>query len=114
MSHMNVVYKINCNNCDVSYVGQTGRQLNTRIKEHKNHINRNNQTKSVITEHRTNFLHDFDWDNIEILDQESIYHKRLISEMLYIKRQKNSINLQTDTEGLHQSYFVAIDSLPKI
>ena len=113
-SHSNVIYKINCNNCDASYVGQTGRQLNTRIKEHKNHIKRNNPTKSVITEHRINLQHDFDWDNITILDHEPIYHKRLISEMLYIKRQKNSLNLQTDTEGLHQSYFTAIDSLPKI
>ena len=95
-------------------MGQTGRQLNTRIKEHKNHIKRNNPTKSVITEHRINLQHDFDWDNITILDHEPIYHKRLISEMLYIKRQKNSLNLQTDTEGLHQSYFTLIDSLPKI
>ena len=114
VSHSNVVYKINCNNCNASYVGQTGRQLNTRIKEHKNHINRNSTVKSVITEHKINFQHDFDWDNIEILDHEPFYHKRLVSEMLHIKRQKNSINLQTDTEGLHQSYNIAIDRLSKI
>ncbi|KYN22634.1 hypothetical protein ALC57_04963, partial [Trachymyrmex cornetzi] len=30
----NVVYEINCADCNVSYVGQTKRQLNTRIKEH--------------------------------------------------------------------------------
>ena len=114
VSHSNVVYKINYNDCNASYVGQTGRQLNTRIKEHKNHINRNSTVKSVITEHKINFQHDFDWDNIEILDHEPFYHKRLVSEMLHIKRQKNSINLQTDTEGLHQSYNIAIDRLSKI
>jgi len=32
-----IVYKINCKNCDASYVGQTGRILKTRIKKHKNH-----------------------------------------------------------------------------
>ncbi|KAL6421443.1 hypothetical protein ACFW04_013898 [Cataglyphis niger] len=41
----NVVYKINCINCDASYVGQIKRQLYTRITEHKtehkNHIRRN-------------------------------------------------------------------------
>ena len=31
----NVVYKINCNNCNASYVGQNSRRLNVRIKEHK-------------------------------------------------------------------------------
>ena len=37
-SRSNVVYKILCNNCDASYVGQTSRQLKTRITEHRNHI----------------------------------------------------------------------------
>ncbi|EFN73568.1 hypothetical protein EAG_07008, partial [Camponotus floridanus] len=31
----NIVYKINCTDCDASYVGQTGRLLRTRIKEHR-------------------------------------------------------------------------------
>jgi len=35
-----VVYKLCCKNCDASYVGQTSRQLKTRISEHRNHINR--------------------------------------------------------------------------
>lgn len=37
----NVVYKINYDNYDASYVRQTKRQLHTRISEHKNHIRRN-------------------------------------------------------------------------
>ena len=47
-AHNNVVYKINCKDCDASYVGQTGRQLQTRISEHKNHIKKNTQNRSVI------------------------------------------------------------------
>ncbi|XP_070155138.1 uncharacterized protein [Polyergus mexicanus] len=50
--HSNVIYKINCDNCDASYVGQTKRQLHTRISEHKNHIRRNTTNHSVITDHR--------------------------------------------------------------
>ena len=30
----NVVYKLNCQNCNVSYIGQTKRHLRTRVKEH--------------------------------------------------------------------------------
>lgn len=48
--------------------------------------------RSVITDHRIQ-NHEFDWINVEILDRELISGKRLISEMIYIKRQKNSLNL---------------------
>lgn len=37
-NHLNVVYKLSCNDCNASYVGQTGRQLLTRIKEHRANI----------------------------------------------------------------------------
>jgi len=37
-SRNNIVYKINCKDCDASYVGQTGRLLRTRIKEHKRNL----------------------------------------------------------------------------
>ena len=42
------------------------------------------------------------------------FNKRSISEKLFINRQKNGINLQTDTAGLHQSYVSIIDRLPKL
>ena len=112
--YKNVVYKIDCANCDASYVGQTGRQLGTRITEHKNHIKRKVSTRSVITEHRIEQGHEFKWGDIRVLDTEPHYHKRLTSEMLYIKRQNNSLNLQTDTEGLHHSYVSLINKLPHI
>jgi len=34
----NVVYKINCSECDASYVGQTSRMLKTRVSEHRSVI----------------------------------------------------------------------------
>jgi len=54
----------------------------TRIKKHKNHIRRTSTTRSVIMDHRLNDNHEFDWDNVEILDKERYLSKRLISEML--------------------------------
>jgi len=92
-------------------VGQTSRQVKTRISEHRNHINRNTTTQSVITEHRLQFKHDFDWENVEILDSERFLGKRLISEMMFIKRQKNSINLQSDTEYLDEAYISILKKL---
>ena len=34
----NVVYKINCKDCNTSYVGQTSRRLQVRAKEHAKNI----------------------------------------------------------------------------
>lgn len=109
----NVVYKINCNNCDASYVSQTGRQLKTKIHEQRNHIRQNTTTHSVITDHRQVFNHNFKWNEVEILDSKPIFHKRLISEMIYIKRQ-NSLNLRMDTENLQHTYVNVIDKLTKL
>jgi len=92
-----------CNDCDASYIGQTGRLLKTRVSEHRNHIRRNSPTASVITNHMMRHNHDLDWNNVEILD-EKYYHKRLVFEMLHIKRQGNGLNLQTDTDCLGRGY----------
>jgi len=66
----NVVYKISCNDCDAPYAGRTSRQLETHIKEHRSHINRNTTTQSVITNHKIYHNHNFKWNNIEIIDKE--------------------------------------------
>jgi len=88
--------------------------MGTRVKEHRLDINKQNNNKSVISEHRLNFNHNFKWDEAEILDKETFLSKRLISEMIFIKRQTNSLNLQTDTECLPDSYSNIIESLPKL
>lgn len=36
--HNNVVYKIDCKNCDAFYVGQTKRMLETRAEEHRSSL----------------------------------------------------------------------------
>ena len=87
------------------------RQLKIRITEHRNHIRHKTSVRSVITEHRLQFDHDFQWDKVKILDEEPCYRKRLISEMLNIKKQKNSLNLQTDTKGLHKVYLPIINKV---
>lgn len=107
----NVIYKIQCIDCDASYVGQTKRQLKTRLKEHRNNIKLDPSRYSVVTEHMLQFNHKFDWDNVEILDVESNYHKRLVSEMLHIKSQNYSINLQKDSEHLNKIYLEIISLL---
>jgi len=49
--------------------------------------------------------HSFDWINIKIMDHETNYFKLLISEMIYIKTQENSLNSVEDIECLDLAYF---------
>src|ERR1700739_4330878 len=103
-SSNNVVYKICCKDCDASYVGQTKRQLKTRLNEHIKNSNSNSTKHTVITEHALQYNHTFDWQNKKILDCETNYYKRLISEMIHIKLQTNGINYMEDTELLDSGY----------
>lgn len=111
MMNNNVVYKINCVDCEASYVGQTKRLLKNRIKEHMYNIKSDPSKYTIISEDMVNHDHTFDWDNIRILDFEPNYHKRLISEMIHIKEQKMGINSKKDTELLYDSYSDILDIL---
>jgi len=101
----NVVYKIFCNDCNASYVGQTKRQSKTRINEHTKNILSNESKHSVITKHILDKNHTFDWRNVKILDFENNYFKRLIVKMIHIKTQENSLNSIDDIACLDPSYF---------
>jgi len=110
LNRCGVVYKINCKDCEVSYVGQTKRRLITRMKEHKNDINKKSGIPSVISSHRL-LNHEFDWDKPYILDNETSWYKRIISEMIHIKMQTKGINKQSDTEILSDSYTPIINHI---
>lgn len=99
-----VVYKINCKDCDISYIGQTKRHLSTRIKEHFRNIKMHSSNLSVVSKHKIEYNHDFDWSLPIILHCEKYVRKREIAEMFFIKKNKNTINLQKDTDNLNNIY----------
>ncbi|KYN08288.1 hypothetical protein ALC62_00718, partial [Cyphomyrmex costatus] len=108
----NVVYKIDCLNCDRSYVGQTKRNLKTRIKGHRADIKKLHN-KSVVSKHQMECNHTMDWDNVHILDNEPSYMKRSISEMIFIKKQLNGLNLQSDTKKFPENYITTLLNHPR-
>ena len=59
--HQSSVYKIPCS-CGISYIGQTGRSFEVRIKEHITDTNHNRIAKSVITEHSSKSKHLINFD----------------------------------------------------
>lgn len=84
-----VVYCIKCKDCAAICIGQTKRQLKTKIKKHKKNILRDINQLSVISKHRLHL--GYDWDRTILLDNEMFFYKRLISKCLHIKLNTDSI-----------------------
>ena len=61
-----VVYQVNCKQCDAAYIGQTGRHLYERIKEHRSAVKKGYTRQSGIAEHAYEKHHDIDWDGVQI------------------------------------------------
>jgi len=74
-------------------------------------INKKNGVLSVVCIHRIKHNYDMNWGEAIILDRESSYIKRTVSEMIYIKRQCNSMNKQSDTDLLSDVNLPIIESL---
>ena len=59
-----VIYKLICKRCKVTYMGQTGRLLNTRVEEHKKNLGRKCNYHNVLSDYRKEYAdHDFDWND---------------------------------------------------
>ena len=82
----NVIYKIDCKACDAMYVGQTSRSLNTRVKEHEADC-QHKRNKSAIVNHVSNNNHSINFDNVNILDNESNLSKRFFIILKYTNLQ---------------------------
>ena len=78
------IYKISCL-CGDSYIGETGRTTNKRVKEHKAACRLAHFEKSAVAEHAWQDGHIIEWDQVTILDTASDQRERQTKEALYIK-----------------------------
>ena len=66
------VYKIKCSDCQASYIGETGRNLNTRLTEHKR-ATKNSDANNNIAVHHQLTNHNIDWDSAQCLTYSTNY-----------------------------------------
>ena len=105
------VYKILCKDCNSVYIGETGRDLATRIKEHKYAIRTANDNNAIFR-HVRDQSHRVDWDNSALIYKCNDYKKRKIIESFCIKKY-NNYNLCEGTFQLDPlMYILAERSLP--
>lgn len=103
-----VVYKVQCENCNGSYIGQTRQYLGSRIKAHENSVKNKNTDKTALKKHHEDHGHTFDFKNVKILKKEPLEKKRIIYESLYIKKDPTSINDRKDIENISVIYNSAL------
>ena len=61
-----VVYQIGCN-CGEQYIGETGRTLAVRIKEHKSAVNRDDSNNGISV-HANSTCHDINWESAKVVE----------------------------------------------
>lgn len=100
----NIIYKIDCGQCNKHYIGQTSQYLKSRIALHKSDTRLRPERCALANHSKTN-NHNFKFDNPKILHNETNYTKRIFLEMYYIHlNQKNTINNRQDTNNLDKIY----------
>ena len=94
----NVVYRIDCEDCDSCYIGRTERSLGVRFKEHVSSL-RKTEAATGLTEHIWSSGHSFNRDTVRVID--SAKHKSILAtkESIHIKSQAGRVmNNQSDLE----------------
>ena len=86
-----VTYKINCKDCDKVYFSQTSRALRSRTREHKRVIFTGDRN-SLLTQHCIKNNHNFDLDDVKIIERCSQWSKRLFLEAWHSIPNPNAIN----------------------
>ena len=85
-SSMGCVYKLTCEDCGESYIGETGRKLDVRMSEHQRYVR--NKEGSAIAEHICNTGHKVDFTSPTVLKYEDNLIKRNIYESIFIDQNK--------------------------
>ena len=101
LSRSGVVYFIPCNDCHYTYIGETGCHLSTHLKQHQEAVKKCQTEKSAVAEHVRSNQHSIAWDQVRILDQDSITSTRRIREALHIRKHTNRMNRDGGIEVSH-------------
>jgi len=76
---------------EASYIGETGRNRNTRLTEHKRAM-RNGDANNHIAVHHQLTNHSIDWDSAQCLTHSTNYFQRLTLESWYTNLEQPPLN----------------------
>ena len=87
------VCKIKCSDCQASYIGETSRNLNTRLTEHKR-ATRNGDASNHMAVHHQLTNHNIDWGSAQCLTYmySTNYFQQLTLESWYTNPEQMPLN----------------------
>ena len=100
-----IVYQLECKDCNASYIGESGRCLKDRIKEHKKDVTKKND-KSNVYHHVRDTGHSFDFNNTRVLDVERMAYKRRYLESAYSVIEDKCINRAIDLNDMYHPVLI--------
>ena len=93
-----VVYRIPCGECDRVYIGETGRDLDARMKEHDRDIRLGKTLQSAVAEHAHSTGHYPNWNNVKYVERDQHWYSRRLKEAIQIQLHPNNINRDNGIE----------------
>ena len=87
-----VVYRIPCGSCDMSYIGETGRTLQLRIKKHRRALTNGDPCMSALAEHAINNHYNIAWEDTIVVDADPHMYRRRTLEAWHIRQEPNPMN----------------------
>ena len=107
-----IVYEIQCEDCNKTYIGQTGQLLKNRMAGHKSDFKlKNTKTDhTAATQHMIDTHHIFNIKTPTILHSKNHFFKRQILETLYIhKNREKTVNIRSDLDKMQPAYTQLIE-----
>ena len=92
-----VLYKIPCE-CSKVYIGETGRAMQDRIKEHDRDIRLARTQTSAVSEHANETVHHPIWKEVKFIDLDPHWYTRKVKEAIQIRLDPSKINRDSGIE----------------
>jgi hypothetical protein len=92
----NLLYKVDCKTCHSTYIGQTKRNVKTRLKEHRAALKKpqdeNSHNPYRIALHAQKHNHDIDFEGASIIHHENNFRRRVAAEAVAMVAHENVIS----------------------
>ena len=84
-------HKIKWSDCQATYIGETGRNLTTRLNEHKR-ATKKGDVNNDIAEHHLKTSQTIDWDSATCLTYSTDYYQRITLESWFTNLEQTALN----------------------